>query len=259
MKRIIIAMISIGLALATGQLPAKEWKEVRVGVEGAYPPFSRVDSQGNLQGFDIDITQALCAEMQVKCTLVKLDFDGMIPALLARKIDAIIASLSIIEERKQKVAFTDKYYQTPARFVRKQGSGIEISKAGLKGKTVGVQSATIHDTYLSNNYGDTVNIKRYSTLDEAYLDMTAGRLELLLADSIALQESFLSKPAGKDFEFVGPSLADPQWFGEGTGIAVRKEDNDLRDMFNKAIAAIRANGTYEKIQTKYFAFDVYGG
>jgi arginine/ornithine transport system substrate-binding protein len=258
MKKLIASLLVTSLALMSGQINAKEWKEVKVGVEGAYPPFSFVDTNGKLQGFDIDITYALCDAMKVKCKLVQQDFDGLIPALLAKKIDAIIASMSITEERKQKVAFTKKYYQTPARFVRKKGSGIEITKEGLKDKTVGVQQATIHDTYLTDNYGDVVKIKRYSTLDEAYLDLATGRLDLLLADSIPVKDGFLNKPAGKDFEFVGPSLTDPRWFGEGIGIAVRKGDSDLREMLNKAIDTIRADGIYKKIAAKYFDFDIYG-
>lgn len=259
MKKFMIALIIAGFMLVGVQAGAKEWKEVKIGVEGAYPPFSLVDKDGKLQGFDIDITYALCDAMKVKCTLVKQDFDGLIPSLLAKKIDAIIASMSITEERKQKVDFTHKYYNSPAKFVRKKGSGMEITKAGLKGKTVGVQQSTVHDTYLTDNYGDVVSIKRYGTLDDAYLDLAAGRLDLLLADSVAVKEGLLDKPAGKDFEFVGPDLTDPKWFGEGIGIAVRKQDTELREKFNKAIDAIRANGTYKKIQDKYFNFDIYGG
>lgn len=258
MKSIITGLLIIGLALTGGQVQAKEWKRVRIGVEGAYPPFSLVDASGQLQGFDIDITHALCKAMQAECTLVQQDFDGLIPALLARKIDAIIASMSITDERRQKVDFTRKYYQTPAKFVRKKGSGIEITKEGVKDKSVGVQQATIHDTYLTDNYGDVVRIKRYTTLDEAYLDLAAGRLDLLLADSVPLKEGLLDKPAGKDFEFVGPDLTDPKWFGEGVGVAVRKQDTDLRDQFNKAIDAIRADGVYQKIQDKYFNFNIFG-
>jgi arginine/ornithine transport system substrate-binding protein len=258
MKKLIMTVLVAGIVFIGYQAQAKEWKEVRIGVEGAYPPFSYVDSSGKLQGFDIDIAEALCDAMKVKCTLVTQDWDGIIPALMARKYDAIIASMSITPERKEKVAFTNKYYQTPAKFVARKGANIEISKEGLKGKTVGVQRATIHDSYLTDNYGDVVNIKRYGTQDEAYLDMASGRIDLLLADSVALQDGFLKTEAGKDFEFVGPDLIEPRWFGEGMGIALRKGDDELREMFNKAIDTIRADGTYKKIQDKYFDFNVYG-
>ena len=258
MKKIITALLIAGLTLTGIQAGAKEWKQVRIGVEGAYPPFSMVDKDGNLQGFDIDIARALCDAMKVQCELIKSDWDGIIPSLLARKFDAIIASVSITEERKKKVDFTNKYYQTPAKFVRKKGSGIAIDKESLKGKTVGVQRATIHDRYLTDNYGDIVKIKRYGSQDEAYLDMNSGRVDLLLADSIALLDGFLSTDSGEDFEFVGPDLSDKRWFGEGAGIALRQGDDELREMFNQAIDEIRANGTYKTIQDKYFSFDVYG-
>lgn len=246
------------LMTCAGAASAADWSTIRIGVEGAYPPFSSVTADGKLVGFDIDIANALCDEMKAKCTLVQQDWDGIIPALLARKYDAIIASMSITEERMKKVAFTNKYEQTPAKFVRKKGSGIEITKAGLKGKTVGVQRATIHDNFLTAEFGDEVNIKRYASQDEAYLDMVAGRLDLLLADSPALLDGFLNTEQGKDYEFIGPDYTDPKYFGVGAGIACRKEDTDLVAKFNAAIAAIRANGTYQKINAKYFNFDVYG-
>jgi arginine/ornithine transport system substrate-binding protein len=196
--------------------------------------------------------------MGAEVKLVAQDWDGIIPALLARKYDAIIASMSITEERKKKVAFSNKYYNTPAKFTCKKGLMKEFSKEAMKGKTVGVQRATIHDNYLTDNYGKDVNIKRYGSQDEAYLDIKNGRLDMILADSVAVSEGFLKKPEGKDFEFVGPDLTDPKWFGGGAGIAIRKKDTDLVEMFNKAIDQIRADGTYKKIQDKYFNFNVYG-
>ena len=148
MKRLLSTLVvAAAVALSAASVDAKEWKKVRIGVEGAYPPFSYVDPDGKLAGFDIDIANALCKQMGAECTMVQQDWDGIIPALLARKYDAIIASMSITEERKKKVAFTDKYYNTPAKFARKRGSGVEISKAGLKGKTVAVQRATIHENF----------------------------------------------------------------------------------------------------------------
>ena len=259
MKKFMTTILAAGaLVLMSSAVTAKEWKTVRIGVEGAYPPFSSVTPAGELVGFDIEITKALCKQMGVRCTMVQQDWDGIIPALLARKYDAIVASMSITEERKKKVAFTDKYYNTPAKFVRKKGSGIEISKEGLKGKTVGVQRATTHDNFITGEFGAEVDIKRYATQDEAYLDAVAGRLDLLLADSVAMEDGFLKTDKGKDFEFVGPGFSDVKYFGEGVGIAIRKRDADLVKMFNKAIAGIRADGTYKKINAKYFAYDVYG-
>ena len=256
MKKLIAVAVVAMMILGTS-VSANEWNKIRIGVEGAYPPFSWVDKDGTLKGFDIDIAMALCEEIGAECVLVPQDWDGIIPALLARKYDAIIASMSITEERKKKVAFSEKYYNTPAKFARKKGSGITISKAGLKGKTVGVQRATTHDNFITGEFGDSVEIKRYGTQDEAYLDAIAGRVDLLLADSIAMDDGFLKTDKGKGWEFVGPGYSDPKYFGVGAGIAVRKSDGELAKLFSLAIKVIRSNGVYHMINGKYFAFDVY--
>lgn len=258
MKKVIVLISALLLSGASAFAVAQDWSKLRIGVEGAYPPFSAVTTSGELYGFDIDIANALCDEIGASCTLVQQDWDGIIPALLARKFDAIIASMSITEERKKKVAFSIKYYNTPGRFAQKKGSGIEISKDGLKGKTVGVQRATTHDNFVTEVFGDAVEVKRYGTQDEAYLDAKAGRLDLLLADSVAMSEGFLETDEGADWEFVGPGFSDPKYFGEGAGVAIRKGDKDLVELFNNAIMTIRENGTYKKINDKYFDFDVYG-
>jgi arginine/ornithine transport system substrate-binding protein len=258
MKKGWIIVAIVALVLAAGTVQAKDWTKVRIGVEGAYPPFSYVTPDGELAGFDIDIAKALGNAMGAEVELVAQDWDGIIPALLAKKYDAIIASMSITEERKKKVAFAGKYYQTPAKFVCKKGSMTEFSKENIKGKKVGVQRATIHDNYLTDNYGQDVEVVRYGTQDEAYLDLVAGRVDLLLADSVALSDGFLKKPEGQDFQFIGPDLTDKKWFGDGAGIAIRKEDQDLVEKFNQAIDKIRADGTYKKIQDKYFDFNVFG-
>ncbi|MBT8346805.1 MAG: ABC transporter substrate-binding protein [Desulfofustis sp.] len=258
MKRLISALLFVVFALTATSAFAKDWNKVRIGVEGAYPPFSYVTPSGELAGFDIDIAKALGEAMGAEITLVPQDWDGIIPALLAKKYDAIIASMSITEERMKKVAFTNKYYHTPARFVSKKGDIMEFSPEAIKGKKIGVQRATIHDRYLTDNYGKDVEIKRYGTQDEAYLDLTAGRVDMLLADSVALSDGFLKKPEGSDYEFVGPEMTDPKWFGPGAGIAIRKDDTELVEKFNMAIDKIRAEGTYKTIQDKYFDFNVYG-
>lgn len=231
---------------------------VRIGVEGAYPPFSSVTADGKLVGFDIDIANALCAEIGAKCELVQSDWDGIIPGLLAKKFDAIIASMSITEERKKKVAFTNKYYNTPASFARPKGDSTEVSKDSLKGKIVGIQGATIFERFLNEEFGDVVEVKTYGTQDEVYLDAKSGRIDLMMADSVAMTDGFLSTDDGKDWELFGPGYTDPKYFGEGAGIAIRKEDTALVEKFNAAIEAIRKNGTYAEINKKYFDFDVYG-
>jgi arginine/ornithine transport system substrate-binding protein len=260
--RLLAFLFSAAVALAAGAADAKDWTTVRIGVEGAYPPFSQVTPDGKLVGFDIDIAQALCDQMKVKCELVQQDWDGIIPALLARKYDAIVASMSITEERKKSVDFTDKYQQSPAKFIRKKGSGIDVTATEIAAPSgtvrVGVQRATIHDNFVTDNFGDKVEVVRYGTQEEANLDLVAGRIDLVLADSATLGPGFLKTPAGANFEFVGPNFTDPKWFGPGAGIAIRKQDSDLKELFNQAIAAIRKSGQYDEIARKYFDFDIYG-
>ena len=255
MKKLTLLIAVFTFAFGTAQ--AKDWKQIRIGVEGAYPPFSKTEKDGTVTGFDIDIANALCEELNAKCTLVKQDWDGIIPALLGRKFDAIIATMDITEERLKKVAFTNKYQHIPARFVAKKGVTYQGSDSFMKGKNIGVQRATTMDLYISDNF-PSAKIKRYGSADEAYLDLKAGRLDYVMADSAAIADGLLAKQGGDKFEFVGPKLNDPKWFGYGAGIAIRKQDKDLAEQLNKAIAAIRANGTYKKLQDKYFTFDVYG-
>lgn len=250
------AVLAGAFALGLGSAQAQD--SLRIGVEGAYPPFSEKTESGELIGFDIDIANALCAEMKVECTMVEQDWDGIIPALQAKKYDAIVASMSITEDRKKVVDFTSKYYNTPAKFAAKDGMFDSDSTEALAGKRIGVQRGTIHDDYLSSVYKDS-EIVRYGTQDEVYLDLTAGRLDAILADSLAIDEGFLKTDAGKGYSFFGTDHNDAEYFGEGAGIAVRKGEDDLRSKLNDAIAAIRANGTYDEIRKKYFDFDIYGG
>ena len=257
MRKLLLAVAAVAIAW-TASVAEAQTRKIRLGTEGAYPPFNFVDKAGELQGFDIDIGNALCRAMAAECEWVTQDWDGIIPGLLARKYDAIVASMSITEERRKKVDFTDKYYVTPARFVRKRGSGIEIDEAGLAGRTVGVQRATVSENFLRDNYGHLVTIKVYGTQDEANLDFIAGRVDLVIADSVVLLEGLLNTDAGKDAEFVGPDFTDSEWFGDGIGIAVRKGDDELLGMLNEAIGRIRADGTYGEINARYFDFDLYG-
>jgi lysine-arginine-ornithine-binding protein len=243
---------------AGGAAEAKEWTKIRIGTEGAYPPFNFIDTNNQLQGFDIEIGKALCAEMKVECEFVAQDWDGIIPALLANKYDAIMASMSITEERKQQVAFSDKYYNIPAAFIAPKGSKITATTPeALKGKTLGGQSSTTHATYLEDVYGKAgATIKLYATQDEANLDLSNGRIDATLADKIPLLEWLQKSEEGKCCTFVGEDINDAKYFGEGAGIAFRKSDTELRDKFNKAIAAIRANGTYKKLNDKFLPFSL---
>ncbi len=241
----------VGLA---GQAAAAD---LRICVEGAYPPFSEVTASGELVGFDIDIATALCDEMGSACELVQTEWDGIIPALLERKCDAIIASMSITPDRQKVIDFTQKYYQTPARFVGAADAGLTDTPEGLADKTVGVQRGTIHQDFMESEFAD-VELKLYGTQDEAYLDLQAGRIDAIMADSIAMDDGFLKTENGKGFAFFGQSYSIPEYHGEGAGIGLRKEDDDLEARFNAAIEAIRANGVYQTIQETYFDFDIYG-
>ena len=256
-RRPVLISLLLAAASATALAQAPDWKKVRIGVEGAYPPFSEVGSDGKLKGFDIDMAFALCAEMKAECVLVQQEWDGMIPALQAKKFDAIIASMAITEERKKVVAFTDKYYNTPPWVVGKGALAKDVSPAALKGKKIGVQRTSVHDRYATQYYKDS-EIVRYAKQDDVFLDLAAGRLDATVCDSVAADRGFLRTPAGKGFVHLGNPVDDPAIFGTGSGIAVRKADTALQQKFNAAIAAVRANGTFKKVQDKYFDFDVYG-
>lgn len=258
MKRFVTALAAAAvLAVAAGLAPASAGEKLRIGVEGAYPPFSWKEADGTLKGFDIEIAMALCDQMDRECELVEQDWDGMIPALLAKKFDAIVASMSITEERKKRVNFTDKYYNTPNNFVGHKGAGLEITREGLAGKVIGTQRGTTHQCFLEKLFPDS-DLRLYGTQEEVFLDLAAGRIDLSFSDSIQADEGFLKTDAGKDFEFVGPEQFDLECHGEGAGIAVRKGDDELRESFNAAIKAIRDDGTYQAINANYFDFDIYG-
>ena len=257
MKRFTTALAAAALAVAAGTASVSAGEELRIGVEGAYPPFSWKEADGSLKGFDIDITFALCEKMGRECTLVEQDWDGMIPALLARKYDAIVASMSITEERKKRVDFTVKYYNTPARFVAAEGSDLDVSPAGLAGKAVGVQRGTTHQCFMEKLFPE-ADLRLYQTQEEVFLDLAAERLDAQFSDALQADEGFLKLDAGKGFAFVGDPQYDLECHGEGAGVALRKGEDELLQAFNAAILAIREDGTYKSINDKYFDFDVYG-
>jgi lysine-arginine-ornithine-binding protein len=232
---------------------------VRIATDGAFPPFSYVDAEGALQGFDVDIAQALCETMRVECPIVARDMSAIVAGLLDGEYDAIVASMPITAERKKMVTFTKTYRDMPARFVQRKGAGLDVGGQGFAGKAIGVQAATIHEIFARASFGEAAEVKAYTTLAEAILDLASGRLDAIFADGVALGEGFLKTDAGGDFEFVGPGFADPKWFGDGAGIAIRHDDGALLRALNKAIDTIRADGTYQRIQEKYFAYELYGG
>jgi polar amino acid transport system substrate-binding protein/arginine/ornithine transport system substrate-binding protein len=254
--KILASVIAAALALSVGAAQAGE--NLRIGVEGAYPPFSWKEADGTLKGFDIEIALALCEKMGRECELVEQDWDGIIPALLAQKYDAVVASMSITEERKKRVDFSSKYYNTPAKFVAANDADFDDTPGGLEGKVVGLQRGTIHQCYMEKMFPG-VELKLYGTQEEVFLDLGAGRIDAQISDSIQALEGFLSTDAGKDYAFLGGDQFDLECHGEGAGIAVRKGDDELRSAFNQAIKDIRADGTYAEINAKYFDFDIFGG
>jgi polar amino acid transport system substrate-binding protein len=254
-----LAILAAAVAvLSLSAAHAEDATKLKIGTEGAYPPFNNLTADGQLEGFDIDIANALCKEMKAECEIVTQDWDGIIPALEAGKFDAIIASMSITDERKQKVDFTHKYYQTPpAIAVPKDSKIADVSPEALKGKTLGVQASTTHFNFAEAKYGES-DVKGFPSAQEYQLDIANGRIDAVMDDVMVLR-GWLATEAGACCKILGTVETDPKIHGEGAGIAVRKGETALADKFNAAIDAIRANGEYKKIQDKYFDFDVYGG
>jgi putative lysine/arginine/ornithine/histidine/octopine transport system substrate-binding protein len=248
--RILLSAAAAAAVLAVAG-PAVAQEKLRIGTEGAYPPFNTTDASGNVGGFDIDVAQALCAEMKVECSVVKQDWDGIIPALQARKFDFIAASMSITEERSKVVNFTDPYYTNKLQFVAKKGGEFDTGVAALKGKTIGAQRATISATWIEDNVGSGANVRLYDTQENAYLDLAAGRVDAVLADLFVTYE-WLQSDAGKDFELKG----DPVFENDKIGMALRKQDTELQTRLNEALKTIQSNGVYDKINAKYFPFSI---
>lgn len=244
---------ALALTLVAGASQAAD--KLVIGTDSTYPPFEYLDASGQFLGFDMDIGRALCAEMKAECTFVSQEWDGIIPALQAKKFDMILSSMSITPERKQLVDFTDKIYNTPPAIAVPKDSAAK-TPADLKGKTIGAQTSTTHSNYAEKHLPDT-QLKLYPTADEYKLDIAAGRVDAVIDDVVVLSEWVKSKD-GDCCKILVTLPVDKEINGEGAGIAVRKGDNALREKLNKAIAAIRADGTYKKIQDKYFDFDVYG-
>ena len=257
-KYLTLAASAAALALTIGVAQADSTiKSIKIGTEGAYPPFNSLTSDGKLEGFDIDIAIALCEEMKVECEFVTNDWDGMIPSLIAGKFDAIIASMSITEERMEKVDFSEKYYNTPPAIAVPKDSDItEASDAGLKGKILGAQSSTTHSNHAEEKL-PSVDLRLYPTPDEYKLDIASGRVDAVIDDVVVLSD-WLKTADGACCKILDTLTLDPVINGPGAGIAVRKGEDELREMFSEAIIAIRENGKYKEINDKYFEFDVYG-
>lgn len=246
------------LALALGGNALASDRLIRFGSDATYPPFESTAPNGDIVGFDIDIAKAMCEYLKATCTFQNQAWDGIIPALRAKKFDVIASSMSITPERQRAVAFTQKIWNITNPLIGKKGLVANTTPEGTKGLQLAIQQGTIQDRY-ATKYFTGAQIKRYKTFEDALNDLVTGRVDAVFADH-GVADEFLASPAGQGFAIIGdplPSSADLAIFGEGTGFAVRKSDKKLLNDLNKAFDAIRANGTYDKIAKKYFSYDVY--
>ncbi|KVM18429.1 ABC transporter substrate-binding protein [Burkholderia ubonensis] len=259
MKKILAAVTVALLAVSAGSAYAKDWTTVRFGVDASYPPFESKGPDGKVVGFDVDLGNEICARMKAKCVWIENDFDGMIPALKARKFDGVLSSMSMTPAREEQIAFSAKLFNTPTRLVAKKGSSLLPDVKSVKGHRIGVEQGTIQETYAKTYWAPAgATVVPYQNQDQVYADLIAGRLDGALQDAVQADIGFLKTPRGKDFQFVGTDLDDPKTLGSGAGIGLRKEDTDLKAKIDKAIGDMRKDGTYDKIAKKYFDFDVYG-
>jgi octopine/nopaline transport system substrate-binding protein len=271
-----LAAMSLVLVLGAAHAQEKKWETVRIATEGAYAPWNFTGAGGKLEGFEIDIANDLCGRMKVKCEIVAQDWDGIIPALNAKKYDAIMAGMSITDERKKVIEFSRAYANSPNGYLvpknsplaQMPGTGqafslsteqaqaekaIEATKPLLKGKTVGVQGSTTHAAFADKYLKGVAEIREYKTTEAHDLDLAAGRIDAVLADATAIIGT-LEKPEFKDFAMVGPSITGGL-LGQGVGVGLRKEDADLKKMFDDAIQAAIKDGTVQKLSQKWFKID----
>jgi octopine/nopaline transport system substrate-binding protein len=276
LKTVSLAVIASALAIGAAAAQGKKWETVKIATEGAYAPWNLTGAGGKLEGFEIDLANDLCNRMKVKCEIIAQDWDGIIPALQAKKYDAIMAGMSITDERKKVIEFSASYANSPNGFLvaknsplaKMPGTGqafnlssqtaeaekaIEAVKPVLKGKTIGVQTSTIHSAFADKYFKGTAEIREYKTTEAHDLDLAAGRIDAVLADATALIGT-LGKPEFKDYQMVGPSITGGM-LGSGVGVGLRKEDADLKRMFDEAIKAAIADGTTKKLSDKWFKID----
>jgi lysine/arginine/ornithine transport system substrate-binding protein len=263
MKRIYVTAALVATALGfTAYVPAqaKSFTEIKFGVDATYPPFESLSPSGEFVGFDIDLGKAICAELKVKCVFVSQGFDGIIPALQARKFDAILSSLTVTPVRATQINFSSEMYNEPTSLIAKKGSGLEPTAESLKGKTVGVESGTIQESYAKAYWQPNgVNVISYPGQDQVYADLLSGRLDASLQDSVEADYGFLKTPKGADYALAANVTYDPKdVLGSYIAIGIRKDEPALLAKIDGAIAAIITDGTYKKIEGQYFNFDVYG-
>ncbi len=253
MKRL---AIYLALALAAASVSAKDWKVIRFGVDPSYPPFEYKDANGQMQGLDIDIGEALCAKLQAKCIWVEQDFDSIIPALKARKFDAILSSMAVTAPRKKQIDFSNKLFNAPARMVALADAKLTPDASALHGKRIGVQQGTTAEIYAKRHWVPRgVKVIAYPNQDLVYADLRSGRLDASLQDEIQANVGFLKTQSGQGFAFAGPAIKDPETISQGIAIGLRKGDTDLQEQLNQALAEFQKNGTYQALIEKYFSFN----
>ena len=252
--RKILTLAITGLTMSIGLLAADAYAQdkLKLATEGTYPPWNYRDPSGKLVGWDIEIGYALCERMKAQCEFVAQEWDGIIPGLNAKKFDLIVASMGITAKRKEQVAFSNRYKDTISTFVAKKGVIKDTSVDALAGKRIGVQRGSIQHDYLTKTYTKS-DIVIYDKTTDVELDLLADRVDLMLQNKLTSFSGFFKKPEASGYEFVGADLKGGL-LGEGSGIAMRKEDDQLRERVNKALAEIIADGMYEKISIKYFPF-----
>lgn len=250
------------LAFTIGSAPLAA-ESLRIATEGSYPPWNATDAEGKLVGFDIDVGNAICERIGATCEWVPQQWDGIILGLLARHYDLIISSMSITDERRKRIAFSDAYVADPVFFVAARSSELQAAKqleevqALLAGKSVGVQPATVHADFLQAYLGDTVDMRLYDTQDNIILDLVSGRIDAALAHRSSWQAFFASMD-GAMFDTFGPPLTGTEYpvLGEGTGIGIRKEETELLRRVNEALADMKQAGTMKALSEKWFGFDI---
>lgn len=244
-------------AVAAGSAMAADLKEIRFGVEASYAPFEYKTPDGKLTGFDIDIGNAVCAKLKTKCVWVENDFDGLIPALQARKFDVINSAMNITSKRRQSIDFTPAIYVVPIVMIAKHGSPLRPDVASLRGKHVGVLQGSSQEDFLKAHWANAgVAVVSYQDQDQIYADLVAGRLDAAVQEAQTAQDGFLDKPAGRDYQIVGEPLKDPATLGEGTGFGMRKNDKALQAKVVGALDALKKDGTLSALSQKYFKRDI---
>ena len=263
-NRPMIRLISLAgammLAGAAGTAAAQE--TLRIGTEGAYPPWNFTETDGELAGFEIDLGNAMCERMGVECEWVAQDWDGIIPALLNGRYDMIMAGMSITDERRERIAFSSGYVTDPAFFVSEKDSPLQAAETieevreALNGMVVGVQTATIHQNFIEAEIPG-IEVRLYDAQENMELDLATGRIDAGLADNAAWQV-FLEKEEGADYATFGPRLTGAEFevFGEGVGVGTRKEDTELLVRIDAALEELKEDGTVGELSMQYFGYDM---